>query len=113
MERTAEPAGGPVKEVAEGNSPENFLFCLSKADQLKDDDGQQLRDDFGQRITRALSLAAPPRVYLISAREPGKYDLPALQKQLSKERTERDVDRSLTQAQNQQDQTQDQGGVTP
>jgi GTPase Era involved in 16S rRNA processing len=94
-----------LKEVAEGNSPENFLFCLSKADQLKDDDGQQLRDDFGQRITRVLSLAVSPRVYLISAREPGRYDLPALQKQLSKERSERDVDRSLTQAQNQQDQT--------
>lgn len=94
-----------LKEVAEGNSPENFLFCLSKVDQLKEEDSQQLRDDFSRRITRALSLPAAPRVYLISARNPQKHDFPALQKQLSKERSERDVDRSLEQAQHQQNAT--------
>ncbi len=95
-----------LKEVAEGNSPRNFLFCLSKADQLRDPTaGEELRNDFAGRIGRTLSLAEAPEVFVISARVPAQFDLAKLQSRLSRERSERDVDRSLEHASEQQSQT--------
>jgi len=95
-----------LKEVAEGNSPENFLFCLSKADQLKEaGDAEELRADFAGRIGRTLALAKTPGVYLISSRAPERFDLPSLRTQLSRERSEREVGRSIVQAGEQQGKT--------
>jgi hypothetical protein len=52
-----------LQQVAEGNDPSNFLFCLNKADQLIAREGagagQTLRDDYASRLARALNLNAP------------------------------------------------------
>ncbi len=95
-----------LKEVAEGNSPENFLFCLSKADQLKEPHAaEELRCDFAGRIGRTLSLQKPAEVFLISSRAQDQFDLPSLRTRLSRERSERDVGRSIEQAGAQQSRT--------
>jgi len=95
-----------LKEVAEGNSPENFLFCLSKADQLRDPHaGEELRADFAERIARTLALTKAADVFVISARTPEQFDLPKLRERLSKERSDRDIGRSLAQAGQQQSRT--------
>jgi hypothetical protein len=76
-----------LQKVAAGNDPGNFLFCLNKMDQVPPDQAAELRDDFARRIQRVLGLAEPPRVYMISARKPGEFDLPELAKSLSRERS--------------------------
>lgn len=77
-----------LAKVAAGNDPANFLFCLNKADQLPDDSSQaQLREDYAGRVARVLSLAAPPRVFMLSATHPGKYDLPELTSLLSRQKS--------------------------
>ena len=88
-----------LRQVAAGNDPANFLFVLNKADQIKGPDpfklkgsgpfiseGEELREDFAQRIARSLELAQPPRVYLISALDRDAHDLPELRRALSTER---------------------------
>jgi len=69
-----------LAKVAAGNDPTNFLFCLNKVDQLPDDASQafDLREDYAQRVARVLSLDSPPRVFLLSATNPAKFDLPEL-----------------------------------
>jgi len=95
-----------LKEVAEGNSPQNFLFCLSKADQLKDGSAaEELRGDFAGRIGRTLALKDAPEVFLISSRQVEQFDLPALRTRLSRERSEREVGKSIAQASTQQSRT--------
>lgn len=93
----AEPAK-LLKEVARGNSPENFVFCLNKVDQAHklggDSAVQEIGDDYAQRIGRALDLEFTPQVRLISAVHPEEGDLPALRKQLSQDKSAKEVDRS-------------------
>ena len=49
-----------LAKVAAGNDPENFLFCLNKADQLPaNDQAQDLREDYARRI-RARPVARFP-----------------------------------------------------
>ncbi len=83
--------------VAGGNSAGNFLFCLNKADQLQRHSGadaiEELRLDFAGRIARTLSIPAP-KVWMISATEPGGFDLPALRTLLSQEKSDGDVKQS-------------------
>ena len=85
-----------LTKVAAGNSPKNFLFCLNKVDYLgRRPDGtpglpaeaEELREDYQARIMRTLSLAAPPPVFLISAKFPDRYELPKLRQQLSRQRS--------------------------
>lgn len=77
-----------LAKVAAGNDPKNFLFCLNKADQLPAaDQAHDLREDYAQRIARVLSLDSPPRVFLISGRRPGEFDLPELSRLLSREKS--------------------------
>ena len=76
-----------LAKVAAGNDPGNFLFCLNKMDQVPADQAAELREDFARRIQRVLALPNPPRVYMISARKPGEFDLPELAKSLSRERS--------------------------
>jgi GTPase Era involved in 16S rRNA processing len=66
-----------LAKVAEGNAAGNFIFCLNKADQLVGSAIEELREDFGQRIGRLLSID-PPRVWMLSAAQPDEFDLPAL-----------------------------------
>jgi hypothetical protein len=76
-----------LAKVAAGNDPGNFLYCLNKMDQVPADQAAELREDFARRIQRVLALADAPRVYMISARRPGEFDLPELAKSLSRERS--------------------------
>jgi GTPase Era involved in 16S rRNA processing len=76
-----------LARVAEGNDPANFIFCLNKVDQLSSSDAiAQIRDDYAGRVQRLLKLSSPPRVYMISAKSPDRFDLPELRKLLSREK---------------------------
>jgi hypothetical protein len=77
-----------LAKVAAGNDPTNFLFCLNKVDQLPDDASQanELREDYGRRMARVLSLDSPPRVFLLSATNPEQFDLPELSRLLSRQK---------------------------
>jgi len=80
-----------LREVAMGNDPGNFLFVLSKADQLVDREGTEaaleLADDYAGRVADALELPAKPEVLLCSARRPDDLDLPRLREQLGIDRS--------------------------
>jgi hypothetical protein len=78
-----------LAKVAAGNDPANFLFCLNKVDQLPDDPSGagQLRADYAARMARVLSLDLPPRVFLLSAIHPKKFDLPELSGLLSRQKS--------------------------
>jgi len=88
--------------VAAGNAPHNFLFCLNKADQVMARDGEpaarEIQRDYAARIARALGLDDAPRVWLISALNPDRYDLPELRKVLSQQKSEESVDLSRRRA---------------
>ncbi len=97
-----------LEKVAAGNSAANFLFCLNKADQLDRagradlSDVDELRVDFSGRIGKTLSIP-PPRVWMISAKSPDKYDLPDLKLRLSQQKSDADVKQSKVLAKQQQD----------
>jgi GTP-binding protein EngB required for normal cell division len=65
--------------VSAGNDPKNFVFCLNKADQIVEREGEkaaeELRRDFAARIAKQLALDEPPRVWLISAIHPDRHAL--------------------------------------
>jgi hypothetical protein len=99
-----------LAQVAGGNSADNFIFCLNKLDQLdKRESADQalveLRDDYAGRVGRTLKLASPPPVFLVSALQPQRFDLPALREQLGRSKTTQTVRISQTQAIKQQEQT--------
>jgi hypothetical protein len=77
-----------LAQVAAGNDPQNFLFCLNKVDQLpKPEEASELRDDYARRVARVLGMEKPPRVFMLSARQSQEFDLPELSKLLSREKT--------------------------
>ena len=80
-----------LKQVAAGNDPANFVFVLSKVDQLIDREGMEaaleLSADYAGRLRKALDLPADPEVMLCSARRPDEYDLPRLREKLGVEKT--------------------------
>jgi GTPase Era involved in 16S rRNA processing len=77
-----------LSRVAEGNTPQNFIFALNKVDQLARDSNAaaEIRDDYGRRVQRVLSLTDPPQVYMISATNADAFDLPLLRQTLSQEK---------------------------
>lgn len=87
-----------LAQVAEGNDPANFLFCLNKVDQLVARNGEEaaatLAADYGRRIGNVLRMDRPPRVYCISARDSSRFDLPALRDAVARDRAANDVRRS-------------------
>jgi len=87
-----------LQRVAEGNAPDNFIFCLNKVDQVIDREGpaaaKELRNDYAQRLARTLELPHPPAICMISAALPDKYDLPALRDRLGQQKTPQIVSRS-------------------
>lgn len=111
-----------LQKVAAGNAPNNFVFCLNKIDQLSgfrvqgsgpaaDGNGRaaepeaakELRDDFASRLRRTLSLGDLPRVYMISATNPGELDLPELRATLIKQKSAQAVRQSQELAVRRQD----------
>jgi len=95
--------------IAQGNDPENFIFCLNKVDLLVARHGEeaatQLQSDAAARLKKLLNLKDEPEVHLISAREPNRFDLPALRERLSSQKSERLVDTSRQLASRQRDRT--------
>lgn len=101
-----------LRQVAAGNAPENFIFCLNKVDQVAAAHGasgttngrqdvdpiEELRDDFARRAARVLQLDQPPRVYAVSATQPQAFDLPELRQTLSRQRSGESVSRAIAQA---------------
>ena len=83
--------------VALGNAPQNFIFSLNKVDQLTGRDGEaaarELSEDFSRRVGALLKIK-PPQIWLLSAINPQRYDLPDLCKLLSQERSEKSVNTS-------------------
>ncbi|MGC4032957.1 MAG: GTPase domain-containing protein [Tepidisphaeraceae bacterium] len=61
-----------LAKVSAGNSPENFLFVLTKADMLATRHGpaavDELKSDFAERVTRACGLEKSPRVFAVDSR---------------------------------------------
>jgi len=96
-----------LAQVAAGNDPSNFVFCLNKADQLREGQtaAEELRGDYAARLGKTLSLAAPPNVYLISAQQPQTMDLPALRAMLSNQKSTAIVQQSRQLAGTRQDRT--------
>lgn len=96
-----------LARVAEGNDPRNFIFCLNKIDLLVarhgDEAAGQLQQDAGVRMQKLLNLDSPPRVHLISAREPERFDFPSLCDALSQQRSEAVVTSSRQLATRQRD----------
>ena len=60
-----------LAQVAEGNDPANFVFCLNKVDQLVAREGteatQTLAADYARRLRSLLKLPGEPQVYRVSA----------------------------------------------
>ncbi|MGE5608971.1 MAG: GTPase [Bacillota bacterium] len=92
--------------VAAGNAPQNFIFCLNKADQVMQHEAEQaakeLVEDYATRIAEQLNLPERPRVWLISATHPQEYDLPALRDLLASQKSEEVVGLSRQRAERQQ-----------
>jgi hypothetical protein len=95
-----------LAKVAAGNAAGNFIFCLNKVDQLVKAEGndaaKEVRDDYARRIARVLNLPAAPRVFMISALHPEKFDLPHLRDMLGQQKTIEEVDKSKQAAARQQ-----------
>ena len=106
-----------LRKVAAGNAPENFVFCLNKVDQLEgsgvrgqgsgglDGAAAEIRDDYAQRLAKTLGLPRPPEVFLISAINPGRYELPRLKGLLAQQKSDATVQRSKELAVRRQDGT--------
>jgi hypothetical protein len=96
--------------VAAGNAPENFVFCLNKVDQLERssvdrDAAKEIRDDYAGRIAKTLGLSGTPRVFLISAISPERYELPQLRQMLTQQKSDESVRQSKELAAARQDRT--------
>ena len=108
-----------LARVAAGNAAQNFVFCLNKVDQVEGsgfgvqgsgksgagppEAAVEIREDFSARLARTLSLGSPPDVFLISATNPERYDLPRLRQLLSRQKTDDVVRRSQELAVQRQD----------
>lgn len=94
--------------VAEGNDPENFIFCINKNDLLVakfgDAAAEELRADYQQRLMKLLNLPSID-VHLVSAAEPQRFEFPQLRQTLSKQKSERVVHQSRELARQQRDRT--------
>ena len=84
-----------LRHVAEGNDPANFLFVLNKVDYVAKQDGPaavgELAGDYAGRIARVCQMQSRPRVFATCARRPGEFDLPALLRAVSRERSPDEV----------------------
>lgn len=98
-----------LAEVADGNAPDNFIFCLNKVDQVIAREGRgaadELREDYAARLTQNLQLAQPPTVRLISATHPDDYDLPSLRKMLAQGKSSKAIEQSRHLASDRRSQT--------
>ncbi len=101
-----------LRKVAEGNAPENFVFCLNKVDQVEAGPraegrgpSEEIRDDYAQRLMKTLGLPAVPEVFLISAIHPSRYEFPRLKEMLSRQKADASVRQSKELAVRRQDRT--------
>lgn len=90
-----------LARVMQGNDPGNFVFCLSKIDQIPAREGPEaaavLRDEYAGRLADTLQMGAP-KVWMVSATRPADSDVPELRAMLMQEKSDSAVDRSRQQA---------------
>ncbi|MDB5325658.1 MAG: hypothetical protein JWM57_1227 [Phycisphaerales bacterium] len=83
-----------LAKVSAGNSAENFLFVLTKADLLAARHGvpavEELKADYAERVGRACTLTEPPRVFAVDSLH-GRFDLDALREMALAVRSEKAV----------------------
>jgi len=98
-----------LKQVALGNDPSNFVFCLNKIDQLISRDGlasaRVVAADYAARLQKLLALDSLPKVQLISAQAPDQFDLPTLRTSISKARDAKAVSSSIELAKGRRDES--------
>lgn len=77
--------------VARSNTPENFLFVLTKSDQVANRHGKQavdeLKSDFADRVARACQIVDRPVVYAVTNTDPQAFDFPELARKILFRRT--------------------------
>lgn len=77
--------------VASSNTPENFLFVLTKADQVANRHGKQaveeLQADFARRVARACQITDRPVVYAVTNTDPQAFDFQKLAQKILFQRT--------------------------
>ncbi|HEX8324621.1 MAG TPA: GTPase domain-containing protein [Tepidisphaeraceae bacterium] len=99
-----------LAKVAAGNSPENFLFVLTKADLLAARHGaaavDELKADYAERVARACGLEKPPRVFAVDGRGTSNgFDLDALRETALAVRSEKNIAGARQLARQQQSKT--------
>jgi len=84
-----------LARVAEGNSPQNFVFVLTKVDQLARRHGaeavEELKADFALRVGRACGIETRPAVYGVDSVSRQGFDLAALRATLLQRRTSQSI----------------------
>ena len=80
-----------LARVAAGNAPQNFVFVLTKADQLVKRHGRdamdELKADFASRAARACQIEQRPSVYAIDGLSGRGFDLESLRHALLEKRS--------------------------
>lgn len=83
--------------VTAGNDPANFIFCISKCDQVLQREGpdavEELRAECAERLARVLEIDLP-KVWMISTTEPEASDLATLRQALRQQRSVGSVERA-------------------
>jgi hypothetical protein len=97
-----------LSKVSAGNSAENFLFVLTKADLLAARHGvsaiDELKADYAERVGRACQLPEAPRVFAVDTLH-GRFDLDALRETALAVRSEKAVATARHLARQQQSKT--------
>lgn len=88
----------PPTSQAAPSSPNSKLQTLNSP-------AREIAADFARRIERTLGLGTPPRVFMISATHPQRYDLPKLRELLTRQRSDESVRNSQQLAIRRQDQS--------
>jgi len=95
-----------LTKVSAGNAVDNFVFVITKADQLARRHGEtavaELSADYAQRVARASATTTPPRVFSVNNLEAGAFDLPALQSVVLGNRSPAQIETARLRARTQQ-----------
>lgn len=98
-----------LARVATGNAPQNFVFVLTKADQLAKRHGRdavdELKADFALRAARACQIETRPAVFAIDGLMRRGFDLDALRQSLLEKRSAQSLGDARRRAEQQQART--------
>ncbi len=98
-----------LSQVAAGNSPENFVFVLTKCDQLATRHGTnavtELASDYSARVARICGISKTPKVLTVNTKDRSAFDLPELLDLVMSARSQGQVNRSIELARKHRDLT--------